>query len=171
MSDDNDFGLPTPNRIFAEGLGEAIIARDWVGVHARLAPWLADASDPSMVQAFFEGQYKRVLADFGIDELHYPEVYNLGWNRSNLAGLREKKSRMPRPAPIPKEVTEANFRQWMKMELCCSELQVEKLQFDVFAVPWFMVVETESGLRVGYWTHDPYDCSEKCWPFKVGAGT
>jgi amino acid transporter len=50
-----------------------------------------------------------------------------------------------RSAPIPAEVTEQNFRQWMNIQLQCSEEQQRELDFltDV----WLVVVELDEGLR------------------------
>lgn len=89
--------------------------------------------------------------------MHFPQGTYVSGNDSSLAELRETSSVMPRPRPIPAEVTPDNFRWWMKLQLLCSEEQVDLLGFDYFTEIWLVVVAAENGLRVGYWSHDPYE--------------
>ena len=48
------------------------------------------------------------------------------------------------------------MRYWLKLQLHYSDEQMAQLDFDTFAEVWIVVVTTEEGLRVGYWTHDAY---------------
>ena len=45
-------------RKFGTGLGERVVARDWAGVHALLAPWLQSSLSVD-VRAFYEDAYRR----------------------------------------------------------------------------------------------------------------
>ena len=47
-------------------------------------------------------------------------------------------------------------RDWMKLELPCSDEQVDSLDFDVFCEVWMALVATRDGLRVGYWSQGAY---------------
>ena len=59
---------------FGETLANTAIARDWTGVYEMLAPWLQSREDVNAVQAFFEDDYRQVLAGSGITEIHYPLI-------------------------------------------------------------------------------------------------
>src|SRR5688500_18053770 len=115
---------------FGTALATTAIARDWAGVHGMLAPWLRSSTDAAAVQAFFEDDYRETLHDNDVEGLHYPEVPYVSGNSSDLADLREPSSFAPAPRPIAAEVTDANFRQWMKIQLQCSDEQQEEFDFD-----------------------------------------
>jgi len=44
--------------------------------------------------------------------------------------------------PVAQEVTDANMRYWMKLQLHCSDEQMAKLNFDTFCEVWVAVVQT-----------------------------
>ena len=147
-------------REFGEQLGRLVLAKDWAGVHARLAPWLQRASTPDSVRAFFEEEYQRTLEANGIEGLHYPEFPDPdvgGNNFINATGLREPISwEGGRVRPVAAEVTDANMRYWMQLKLLCSDEQLDTLGFDTFSDTWIAVVATEQGLRIGYWSQGAY---------------
>src|SRR5262249_41167905 len=43
-----------------------------------------------------------------------------------------------------------------KLQLQCSDEQMESLAFDFFCEVWMAVVDTAEGLRVGYWSQGAY---------------
>ena len=147
-------------RSFGEDLGRRALARDWAGVHQLLAPWLQQSMTVDQVRGFFENEYKSTLEDNGIDTLHYPEhpEPQLGGNGFTTATkLRETISfQGDRVRPVAPEVTDDNVRYWLKMQLQCSDDQMEQLGFDCFCETWMSVVETGDGLRVGYWSQGAY---------------
>lgn len=145
-------------RTFGEQLGSRALAQDWAGVQQLLAPWLRERYSVEAVQQFFEDDYASVLVGCEIEELHYPAQVRVDGNTSTLEELRQVPSWLPRGRPIPQEVTADNFRQWMNLQLECSEEQAEELELDFLSDTWLIVVELEEGLRVGYWAHDPYEC-------------
>ena len=57
---------------------------------------------------------------------------------------------------VAPEVTDDNVRYWLKLQLHCSDEQMEKLEFDSFCEAWMAVVDTAEGLRVGYWSQGAY---------------
>jgi hypothetical protein len=66
--------------------------------HGLLAPWLQRSIDVGAVRRFFEDEYRLVLKDYGIDEMHYPEypAPELGGNdRTNATALRAPMSFKP----------------------------------------------------------------------------
>jgi len=144
-------------RSFGETLAQTAITRDWSRVHQLLAPWLRARFSVSDVQEFFESDYANTLKGNDIQELHFPEVAQIDGNSSSLSDLRKAPSWQPRGRPISEDVNEANFRQWMNIQLQCSESQAETLELDFLTDIWLVVVELEEGLRVGYWSHNPYE--------------
>ena len=57
---------------------------------------------------------------------------------------------------VAPEVTDDNVRYWLKLQLQCSDAQMEQLGFDSFGEVWMAVVDTAEGLRVGYWSQGAY---------------
>ena len=145
---------------FGDKLGRKVLARDWPGVRELLAPWLRERLSADSVRAFFEDEYKRTLEANDIHELMYPEHPDPevgGNNHTNATELRKPLSwDAGRMRPVPAEVTDATMRYWMRLQLQCSDDQMEALNFDSFAEVWLAVVETSEGLRVGYWSHGAY---------------
>lgn len=147
-------------REFGNSLGHKALARDWQGVHALLAPWLRGSIDAEAVRRFFEDEYRATLSANGIENLVYPEYPEpqLGGNQfTNATRLREPMSFKPGYLrPLAAEVTDDNFRYWLSMQLQCSDQQMEDFNFDFFAEVWIAVVQTNEGLRVGYWSQGAY---------------
>jgi hypothetical protein len=147
-------------RDFGQRLGERVLARDWNGVHALLAPWLQRVQTPDAVRAFFEDEYRSMLAEWDVEGMHYPEHPEPqidGNDHTNATALREPISwEGDRVRPVPEELTDENMRYWMHMQLQCSETQMQTLEFDFFSETWLAVVETSEGLRVGYWSMSAY---------------
>ncbi len=147
-------------RAFGESLGRAALARDWPAVHGLLAPWLRAVTTPEQVRAFFEDEYRLTLKDNGVEELLYPEYPEpeLGGNGFTKATqLREPLGFMGgKVRLVAPEVTDDNVRYWMKLQLQCSDEQMERLGFDHFCEVWAAVCQTGEGLRVGYWSQGAY---------------
>lgn len=147
-------------RSFVTDVGMKALARDWAAVHALLAPWLRVSMSVDDVRAFFEDEYRATLKDSGIEDVRYPEhpEPEVGGNTFvNATELRKPISweggRVRNVAP---EVTDENMRFWAKLQLQCSDEQMDALGFDFFAEVWMAIVETDQGLRVGYWSQGAY---------------
>lgn len=145
---------------FAIELGKAALARNWLAVHGLLAPWLRRTLSVDDVRRFFEDEYHRTLADSGITELQYPEYPepDVGGNTFvNATSLREPIAfaggKLRDVAP---ELTDENMQYWLRLQLQCSDAQMEALGFDHFCEVWVAVAETPEGLRVGYWSQGAY---------------
>lgn len=145
---------------FGMDLGRRAISRDWEGVRELLAPWLRAKLSASDVQAFFEDGYRDILSQNGIEEVHYPEYPDpdVGGNSfTNPTELRKPISFLQgKVRQVPPELTDEDFRYWMKVQLQCSDDQMEKLGVDYLAEVWMAVVETPEGLRAGYWSQGAY---------------
>ena len=83
-----------------------------------------------MSRHFFEDDYRSILAGSEVIEMHYPAIPYLSRNASQLPSLREKPSWKPEPRPIPADVTEGNFRQWMTIQLQTSDEDQQALGLD-----------------------------------------
>jgi len=147
-------------RSFGSELGRKALLKDWAAVHQMLAPWMRAACSVEDVRAFFENEYRSVLEANGVDELQYPDAPEpeLGGNGFTKATqLREPITFAGgKVRPVAPEVTDENVRYWMKLQLMCSDEQMERFDFDCFCEVWAAVVETAEGLRVGYWSQGPY---------------
>lgn len=139
---------------FGMTLAQKALERDWEGVRSLLAPWMQLSAD--QVREFFEAEYRETMKANGVEGMHYPVVPSVDGNSSNLASLRETKDWMNAPRAIAPEVTDENFRQWMNLQLKCSDEQMDELGFDYFSDMWLIVCETPEGLRVGYWSNNAY---------------
>jgi hypothetical protein len=147
-------------RAFGVELGLKAIARDWIAVQAMLAPWLRATCSADAVRQFFEDEYLATLQANGVEVLHYPEYPEpeLGGNTFTKATqLREPISFAGgKIRPVAAEVTDDNMRYWLKIQLQCSDEQMERFGFDYFCEVWAAVVDTPEGLRVGYWSQGAY---------------
>src|SRR5262245_50672370 len=147
-------------RSFGDDFGRKALARDWAGVHGLLAPWMQRALTVEQVQAFFEDEYRVTLKDSGIETMHYPEHPDPevgGNNHVNDTSIRRPLSFIGgKVRPVAPYVTDENMRYWMRLQLQCSDEQMETLNFDFFCEVWMAVVETPDGLRVGYWGQGAY---------------
>ena len=96
----------------------------------------------------------------GIEAMQYPEHPDpeVGGNTFiNASSLREPISFAgDKIRPVDPAVTDENMRFWMRLQLQCSDDQMEQLGFDFFCEVWLAVVQTTDGLRVGYWGQGAY---------------
>jgi hypothetical protein len=147
-------------RALGESLGKRALARDWAGVHELLAPWIRRTLTVEGVRSFFEDEYRAALKESGVEELQYPEYPEPsvdGNTFMNATKLREPISFAGNKVrSVAPEVTDENMRFWMKLQLQCSDDQMEKLGFDYFSETWIAVVQTPEGPRVGYWSQGAY---------------
>jgi hypothetical protein len=147
-------------RAFGIDLGHKAIGRDWAGLHSMLAPWLQANLTPDDVRVFFEDAYREMLKANGIAGMYYPEYADPdvdGNDFTNATELRKPISFLGgKIRPVPAELTDENFRYWLKVQLQCSDAQMAELGFDYLSEVWMAVVEIPEGLRVGYWSQGAY---------------
>jgi hypothetical protein len=147
-------------REFGMDLGRKVLARDWPAVHEKLAPWLQRSFDVAAVRTFFEDEYKAAVADSGKEGEHHPEYPEPEVGGNNFMTATELRKPIEfaggKVRPVAPEVTDEMVRYWMKLQLLCSDDQMEQLGFDFFAEVWMLVVDTPEGLRVGYWSQGAY---------------
>jgi hypothetical protein len=101
------------------------------------------------IRAFGDALGRKALARdwVGVHQL-------LPWLRASLGPEHVRSGGNVRP--VPAEVTDENWRFWMKLQLQASDAQMAELNFDTFCEVWIAIVTTGEGLRVGYWSHGAY---------------
>jgi hypothetical protein len=141
---------------FGFRLAYLAISREWGLVHEKLAPWLQARLNEEGVRNFFEDDYYQILSNAGIEMMHYPTVPYVSVHSTSLETLREMSSWKNLSRQIPSEITEENFRQWMLIQLQCSEEQIDEINLEYLTEFWLIVVEVNGEFKVGYWSHDVY---------------
>jgi hypothetical protein len=103
-------------RNFGTGPGKRVVARDWAGVHAPLAPWMQDSLSIDDVRTFFEDAYWEVLKENGVEGLRHSEKFHIGGTFEMTA----KELHSPvgswsnEVRPVSELVTDENKRYWMR---------------------------------------------------------
>jgi hypothetical protein len=112
------------------------------------------------VRKFFEDEYRATLEANDIQGLHYPEHPEPGVDGNSHTKATELRAPLSfaggKVRPVPAEVTDANMRYWLSLQLLCSDEQIEAMDFDCFCEVWAAIVSTPEGLRVGYWSQGAY---------------
>jgi hypothetical protein len=147
-------------RIFGTDLGRKALGRKWPAVHALLAPWLRASWTIEQVQQFFEDEYRATLGANGAEGTHYPEYPEPGLDGNGFTKATQLREPISftggKVRNVTPEATDDDVRCWLKLQLQCSDAQMEKLGFDSFCEVWIAVVGTTEGLRVGSWSQGAY---------------
>jgi flavodoxin len=133
---------------FAARFAQTIVDEDFEAAHALFAPWLQKEMSPGAFRAEVEKWLWEMNEIWGIEELIFPDAFEISHNSSTLEELRKKES-WREPRKISDEVTEENFRQWMVIQFMPDETD-ERVELDGWFDFWFILVETGGGLRVGF---------------------
>ena len=142
-------------RDFAARFARAVIDGNFTAAHALFAPWLQREIPPATLRGAIEAKLRELNEEWDVGELIYPADFSVSGNSSTLHALKEERGwRTPRP--IAGEVTDENFRQWMFIQLLPDE-DDERIEFDAWFDFWFILVETEDGLRIGYFETEDVD--------------
>jgi hypothetical protein len=140
-------------REFAESFAEQIIDRDFVGAVGLLAPWLKSEIKPEAFAEELDREAAEMAREWEMDTITYPSDFTIDWNPLALSELREydyPEHAYGRPYKrIPDEITDANFRKWMTIQFMPAE--DAGVEFDAFCDFWFMLVEIDGKLRIGYY--------------------
>lgn len=152
--------MEEPIRSFVTDLGRKALARDWAAVHGMLAPWLRASMSVDDVCAFFENEYRATLEASEIADMHYPAYPEPEVGGNTFVNATELRKPISwdggRTRDVAPEVTDENVKYWAMVQLQCSDEQMAEFGFDYFAEVWMAVVETDEGLRVGYWSQGAY---------------
>jgi hypothetical protein len=138
---------------FGESFAKLVIERDFDGAVGLFAPWLQNDVAPEDFRNELDGEVAAMAREWEMETPANPGDFDVDWNPLSLAELREydtPEHSYGRPyKPIPAEVTEADFRKWMVIQFMPAE--DSGVEFDAFYDFWFMLVETDGALRVGYY--------------------
>ena len=153
---------------FGDRFAQAIVARDYQAAHSMLAAWLQKTITPAKLQEMIEKEVGEVCEAAELEELAYPETWEIDGNHSTIADLRDPRSYVSTrnsgwlgegrsysgtgdlAKPIADEVTEENFRKWMCIQFMPSEEAQDDLDIDAFLDFWMAVVEVNGQFKIGY---------------------
>jgi hypothetical protein len=142
----------------ASDLARALIDDDYDAVHALLAPWLQRQVGPAQLRSIVKKEFIADLApvdfvvsgnDSTLDELreHYAEYHENDSSRT-LVTTESFGEWGPPSIYVADEITAANFRQWLSIELTPEE--GNEFDLDFILRLWLIVVEVEGAMRVGH---------------------
>lgn len=122
-----------------EAPAKCVVAQDFDKAHALLAPWLRAAMKPSDIQ--------RMVNDAG-EGLPAPRAWTLDEGLLDLEDLRKPDSFGPPSKPIPKEISEKNYKGWLCIQFTpgATDDDGPNVCFDL----WLAAVEVGGANRVGY---------------------
>jgi hypothetical protein len=123
-----------------EHLARAVVARDFTGAQAVLAPWLRTTLGPAALEAHLDA------ANEGLT--HPPHSWTIGEGLSELSDLRKPDPYSPPTKPLPREITDANFRGWLSIQFA-PEPAVHDEQNICYDL-WIVAVEHEGAVVAGY---------------------
>jgi hypothetical protein len=126
---------------FAEvgtGFAEKIIARDYDAAREFLAPWLRE---------IITAKELKTMVEQALGDLPNPARFELDGNSCGLEDL-EVDEYSPPTKPLPKQITNDNYRKWM-----CITLQPdpeENSGYDACFDLWMALVDVSGSLKIGY---------------------
>jgi hypothetical protein len=142
----------------ASDFAKTLIDGDYAAAHALLTPWLQQQVTAAQLESIIKKEFIADLApvDFAVsgndstlDELreHYAEYHENDASRT-LATVESFGDWGPPSIHIADEITPANYRQWLSIELTPEE--DNEFGLDFILRLWLIVVEVEGGMRVGH---------------------
>ena len=133
---------------FAEKFAQTIVDEDFEAAHKLFAPWL----QKEMSAVDFRGVIEKWLWEmnevWNIEELIFPDKFEISHNSSSLEGLKQDPG-WREPPQISDEVTNENFRKWMVIHFMPDE-EDDRVELDGWFDFWFILVETEGEFRMGF---------------------
>lgn len=139
----------------AARFAQTVIDEDFDAAHKFFAPWLQREISPAGFRAVIEERLREMNEVWDIEELIFPDDFSVSRNNSTLADLTEPMS-WREPRRISDQVTNENFRQWMVIQFLPAEND-ERIEFDGWFDFWFILVETDGALRIGFFEVEDVD--------------
>ena len=133
---------------FAIKFAKTICEKDFAAAHNFLAPWIQNEMSPEDLRGAIEKWLLEMNEVWGIEELIFPAEFEIDGNSSDLSGLKEERD-WREPRKISAEITDRNFRQWMMIEFLPDEND-SRVELDGWFDFWFILVETNGELRIGF---------------------
>jgi hypothetical protein len=132
---------------FCERFGAAIVIGDYAAAHAALAPWLAAVWTPERLEGLVAAQLSDLAEVFDLEAPPALGHCGVDSNSLSLDTLRDEAGAEVSSGEFPDEITEANYRAWMCVELGTSDAGGDRLGVCDL---WVAVVEVDGELGVGY---------------------
>ena len=154
---------------FANAFATAVCAKDYDVAHAMLARWLQVNISQAKLQEMIEKEIREVCQAAELEEMAYPDSWDIDGNSSTLEYLREPGSYLSTRnsgwlgenrsgyssagdlvKPLADDVTDENFRQWMCIQFMPSEEAQGNIDIDAFVDFWMALVEVDGQFKIGY---------------------
>jgi hypothetical protein len=123
-----------------DAMARSIVARDFDGAHAPLAPWLRSSVIPSEIQRMLDAQNEGLT--------HPPHSWTVGEGVVDLDELRRPDPYGPPSSALPDQITPANFKGWLHIQFA-PEPSVHEEQNVCYDV-WLVAVEHEGSCLASY---------------------
>ena len=132
--------MDTPIQTLCDSLGQVIVSRDFGAVAPLLAPWLQGVVTPEALEALVDAQME------GLE--HPPATWLASEGFAGLPELRKTDELGPPTQPLPREITDQNFRGWYCVQFAPDEAfhDEQNICYDVWLIP----VEHAGAIRIGY---------------------
>jgi hypothetical protein len=128
---------------FLNGLGTAVVQRDFSGAHGMLTEWLQESVTADELRNQIGKKLGEISEAVGLEETGYPKRYEIGEGDITVEELREEFEEMPQ------EVTDENFRQWVVLNFLPGE--DEDAGVDAWLGWWLLLVDCDGELKVGFY--------------------
>ncbi|MEW6211838.1 MAG: hypothetical protein AB1631_26005 [Acidobacteriota bacterium] len=147
---------------FAEEFAAKINAVDFEAAHHCFAPWLRGEITPEVLRQEVEAELRETADAAGLEELIYPESFEIDSNTCTIDDLRDLKTREYAYGrrvrrDIPDEITSENFRQWMVIQFTPAEGEDAELDVDAWFDFWMAIVDVDGEYKIGYFEFEDPD--------------
>lgn len=134
---------------YAQTFATRIIESDFVAAHKMLAPWLMQTVTPQQLQALIQKEVQEVAEANELEGELHPSSCEIDFNSSTLKDLKAPIS-YREARPIPEEINEENYRQWMVIQFQPSKQEQDDLGIDAWLDWWMILVELDGEHRIGF---------------------
>lgn len=134
-------------KALCDAFAQAIVERDFEEAHALLAPWLRSALSPGQIEQLVDAQNEGLQ--------HRPASWQADEGVAGLDELRRPDPYGPPTRALPGEITRANFKGWLSIQLVPDSgvHEEQNVCYDV----WLAAVDVEGSCLVGYF--EPWEAT------------
>jgi hypothetical protein len=121
-------------------LGKCVVERNFTAAQPLFAPWLRATLSPATLQRMVDAQNEELE--------HPPCAWSLGEGILTVADLRTPDPYGPPSQPIAREITQENFRGWLRIQFV-PDPEVHDEQNVCFDL-WLVAVQVGDAVLAGY---------------------